>query len=112
MIVVGLCARWCHVCRGFEPGFRRLASEWPGARFVWLDVEDDDEVVGDIEVENFPTLAVFHHGRPVHFGVTLPQEAVCRRLLQALAEDGRQEASVPEAVATLPQRIPTSWPRS
>ena len=105
MIVVGLCADWCHVCRGFRPAFERLAAEWPGARFVWLDVEDDAELVGDIEVEDFPTLAVFSGGRAVHFGASAPQEQVVRRLLQALLEAGRPDAGVPEAVATLPRRL-------
>jgi thioredoxin reductase (NADPH) len=105
MIVVGLCAEWCPVCRGFRPAFERLAAEWPRAHFVWLDIEDDADLVGDIEVENFPTLAVFGDGPALHFGVCQPQEAVVRRLLQALSEQGRPCAEVPEAVATLPQRL-------
>jgi thioredoxin 1 len=105
MIVVGLCAEWCPVCRGFRPAFERLAAEWPEARFVWLDVEDDAELVGDIEVEDFPTLVVFGDGPALHFGVSLPQEAVVRRMLRALAETGRPSATVPDAVATLPLRL-------
>jgi thioredoxin len=106
MIVVGLCAEWCPVCRGFEPAFHELAAEWPQARFVWLDVEDDEAVVGDIDVEDFPTLAVFRGGHPVHFGVSLPQPAVLRTLLKALAEGDPPAAPVPEAVVSLPSRIP------
>jgi thioredoxin 1 len=110
MIVVGLCAAWCPVCRGFEPAFARLAAERPGARFVWLDVEDDAAVVGEVDVEDFPTLAVYHDGRALHFGPTLPQEAVVRRLLAALAEGGRPAVPVPEPVATLPLRLAQAQP--
>jgi thioredoxin 1 len=105
MVVVGFCAAWCHVCKEFEPSFRRLAAEFPGSRFVWLDIEDQSEVVGDIEVENFPTLAVFHGDAPVHFGITEPQEAIVRRLLQALAAGERRSIEVPQAVLTLPERL-------
>jgi thioredoxin 1 len=106
MIVVGLCAGWCPVCREFEPAFARLASEWPGARFVWLDVEDQATVVGDVEVDNFPTLAVYRDGHTLHFGATQPQESLVRRLLTALSEADRAAVPVPDAVSTLPQRLP------
>ena len=117
MVVVGFCATWCRVCTEFRPSFARLAGELPGARFVWLDVEDDSELVGDIEVEDFPTIAVFRGDVPVHFGTTLPHEEVVRRLLLALATDERPAIDVPEAVATLPRRLaprergrnPPSW---
>ena len=106
MIVVGLCADWCPVCRGFREAFDRLAADAPRARFVWLDLEDDAAAVGDVEVENFPTLAVFAGGEALHFGVVRPQEDVVRRLLQALEEPGRAPARVPQAVASLPDRLP------
>jgi thioredoxin reductase (NADPH) len=105
MMVVTLCADWCHTCGEFRAAFDRLQAQHPHAAFVWLDIEDDAEVVGDVEVENFPTLAVFASGRLVHFGVSLPQEAVVRRLLAALAEDARPALKGPEAAVTLAQRI-------
>ena len=104
MVVVGLCAGWCHVCRDFRPAFERLAGEWPQARFVWLDIEDDSETVGEVEVENFPTIAVFVGGRAVHYGVSLPQEAVVRRTLRALATAAPLD-DPPQALATLLDRL-------
>jgi thioredoxin 1 len=106
MIVVGLCAEWCPVCRDFEPAFARLAAEWPAARFVWLDVDDDAAAVGDVDVDDFPTLAVYRDGRALHFGAALPQEALVRRLLLALSRADRAAIEVPDAVATLPERLP------
>jgi hypothetical protein len=40
----------------------------------------------------------------VHFGISVPQEQVVRRVLQALAGDA-PEAAVPEEVRSLPARI-------
>ena len=105
-MVVGLCAARCHVCRDFEPQFRLLAAELPEDRFVWLDIEDDEAIVGAIDVDDFPTLAVFDQGRPVFFGVCVPRRAAMRSLLRALAASGQPVAGVPDAVVTLPQRIP------
>ena len=105
MLVVALCAAWCHTCEEFRPAYERIAREFPGAAFVWLDIEDDSDRVDDVEVEDFPTLAVFRGGVPVHFGPSLPHEGVVRRLLQALASETHAAAAVSDAVRTLPGRL-------
>ena len=74
MMVVCLCAAWCDTCTEFRVAFDRIAAGRPGMRFVWLDIEDDSEVCGDIDVENFPTLAIYRDETLLHFGVSLPQE--------------------------------------
>ena len=101
-LVVALCAAWCDACRAFLPTFERLAGSRPDSLFVWLDVEDDSAVVGDIDIEGFPSLAVFQSGLPVFFGATRPQEAVLRRLLAAVTEAEPRPVAVPDAVAALP----------
>jgi thioredoxin 1 len=102
-LVFGLCAAWCGTCTEFREVFENLAELWPDVTFVWLDIEDDSTIAGDIDVENFPTLAVFRQGTPVHFGVSLPQEGVIRRLLSVLlAGDPGPGVAVPDEVAALP----------
>lgn len=103
--VVALCAAWCDACRAFRPVFDRLADARRGARFVWLDIEDEAALVGDIDVENFPTLAVFRGDVPVFFGVCLPQRAVIARLVAALMQGEPVRAAVPDAVAALPRLL-------
>jgi thioredoxin reductase (NADPH) len=103
MLVVGLCAAWCDTCAEFRATFARIAASRPGTLFLWLDIEDDSEIVGDVEVEDFPTLAIFSGANTLHFGASLPQQGVVERLLDAL--DGAGVIAAPEAVATLPQRI-------
>jgi thioredoxin-like negative regulator of GroEL len=82
--VVGLCAAWCGTCREFQDTFKALQQRHPERSFVWLDVEDDAAIAGDIDVENFPSLVVFKRGAPVFFGVTQPQQGVVERLILAL----------------------------
>lgn len=105
MLVVCLCAAWCDVCNDFEGIFAALASEFPQARFVWVDIEDQAGPSGDIEVENFPSLAVFRREEPLFFGTCPPQRDVVRRLLHALGEPGWQRVDVPAEVAALPRRL-------
>ena len=99
-LVIGLCAAWCGTCKEFRDGFEILADVHPESAFVWLDVEDDAALVGDIEVENFPVLAIFHGTRLVHFGVSVPQQGVVARLL---ASFGGQSKTIraEEAVTAL-----------
>ena len=102
LVAIALCAAWCHTCREFRETFERIAIARSDAQFIWLDIEDDHEICGDIDVENFPTLAVFRGDVPVHFGVSTPQEATLARLIDELASRTESARDVPEEVRALP----------
>ena len=110
LLVVCLCAAWCKTCTEFRATFDRLAGSDAAAKFVWLDVEDDSALVGDIEIENFPTLAVFRGDKPLFYGVTMPQEGVVARTLASLAQDDRDTVNVPEEIASLPNELASRRP--
>lgn len=81
---VCLCAQWCATCREYQPAFEALAlaRQFTHIRFIWVDVEEHADMVGDYDVETFPTVLLANH-RGVHFaGPVLPQIAVLERLLQ------------------------------
>lgn len=107
MIVVCLCAAWCDTCTEFRVAFDRISAARPDMRFVWLDIEDDSEVCGDIDVENFPTLAIYRGDTLLHFGISLPQEGTVARLVDAMAAraDAAAAANVADAVLELPRRL-------
>jgi len=105
LLVVCLCAAWCDTCAEFRATFDTLARQHEGAVFIWLDVEDDSALVGDIEIENFPTLAVFRGGEPLFYGVTMPQEGVVARTLASLARPDRDPVEVPGEIAKLPEAL-------
>jgi thioredoxin reductase (NADPH) len=105
LVVVSFCAAWCDTCNEFRVAYERIAAARPHAAFVWLDIEDDAAVAGDVDVENFPTLAVYRGGVPVHFGVSLPHESTVLRLIDALAGSGDAMRGAPPAVAELPAQM-------
>jgi len=105
LVVISLCAAWCHICGEFREAFERIAVERGDARFVWLDIEDDHEICGDIDVDNFPTLAVFRGDVPVHFGASLPQEALVARLIDELATRTAPARDVPDTVRALREAL-------
>jgi thioredoxin 1 len=84
--VTCLCALWCDTCGAYREGFFALAKDFPQAEFRWLDIEDDAEEVGDLEVENFPTLLIEREGARLFYGPLPPQHEHLKRLLQALQQ--------------------------
>lgn len=105
LTVVSLCAAWCDTCAEFRAGFERLAKARPQTTFVWLDIEDDAAIAGDIDVENFPTLAIYRGTDPLHFGISLPHESTVGRLVDALAANAATLRDAPEAVIELPGKF-------
>jgi len=87
--VICLCADWCGLCRDYAEVFAQMAARYPGSRFAWLDIEDEAELVGDIEVETFPTLLVADGGGMRFLGPLMPQAQTLTRLLDSLAQPGQ-----------------------
>ena len=83
-LVACLCAAWCGTCRDYRAVFDALPARFPHAQFLWVDVEDDADWIGDIDVENFPTLLVQRHEDVLFCGVLLPQPGIIERLLESL----------------------------
>ena len=83
--VICLCADWCGTCREFSPGFLQAAAAHPELAFRWVDVEDEAEAIGDLDIETFPTLVIGGRDLGVRFaGPVLPQAGQIARLLQSL----------------------------
>jgi len=90
-VVACLCAAWCGTCGSYRAAFEDLAARHPDKAFVWIDIEDQADLVGDLDVENFPTLLLQQGGTVAFFGPTLPDAALAECLLQAQAELAPQE---------------------
>lgn len=74
--------------------FAHLKDEFANCRFVWIDIEDQADLVDPIEVENFPTLLIAAGTQALFFGTVTPQPDTARRLIQTqLAPSAR--AAVP-----------------
>ena len=102
-LIICLCAEWCGTCRDYRPGFAALAAEFPTAGFLWFDIEDDAGLVGDLDVENFPTLLIQRDRHVLLYGPQLPDHGLLRRLVQSFLaqplEDAMRYAASPERAA-------------
>ena len=106
LLVVSLCAQWCGVCREWRDAFTGVASRHAGGTFRWVDIEDEADVAGDLDVETFPTVLIAVGGRVVFLGPVLPQATLLDRLLSSL-DTNNPEISDTRALL---QRINASAP--
>jgi thioredoxin 1 len=103
--VVCLCAEWCVNCRAYRAGFEGQGGTWNGrARLSWLDVEDESEVVGELDIENFPSMLLLKGDVPLFLGPITPQPQVLQQLVQS-ALDGRLSPLRDGEAQALAQRI-------
>ena len=86
LLVVCLCAQWCGSCREYRSTFEQVAEAFPDMRFLWVDIEDQADLVDPIEVENFPTLFIAAGNEPRFFGPLTPHKETLVRLLRAQAD--------------------------
>jgi thioredoxin 1 len=90
LLVACLCAAWCGVCgeyRGrFEQVHATIKADYPQAQFVWLDVEDDDDLLHPLDVDDFPTLLIAKGNVALFFGTLTPQAQTLERMVRNAAQ--------------------------
>ena len=105
LLVACLCAAWCRTCDDYRLTFDALAREFDReARFVWVDIEDDEDALGGVDVVDFPTLLIARGETIDFYGPVLPHPQTARQLVQR-ALLGELGAVTDAALAGLPARL-------
>jgi hypothetical protein len=105
--VACLCAAWCGVCRDFLPLFTQQARAHPAMRFAWVDVEDEDETMGDVDIATFPTLLVGRGEQVLFLAPIPPLASQFTRLLARLETQQAPDPGVPAEADALLARLRT-----
>lgn len=100
--IVCLCAEWCGTCRDYKATFTELQRALPGHRYRWIDIEDEADLAGDVDVETFPTLLVAHEGQLLFAGPVLPRLSDAQRLVEVQVDQARQGLVPSETALGLP----------
>ncbi len=109
LLVACLCADWCGTCRDYQSRFEQIKAAFPGVQFVWIDVEDESDLVDPIEVENFPTLLMATREQVRFFGTVLPHAETLQRLVETQLEPGARGQDAGADCAALAKRL---WQRA
>jgi thiol-disulfide isomerase/thioredoxin len=96
-VVLCFCAAWCDACKAYQPKFEALGQQHPNACFIWSDIEDYPELLGDEDVENFPTIAIVQDDNIRFLGTLLPHIEHLNRLIQSMQTPAQpQQTALPE----------------
>lgn len=101
LMVACYCAAWCDTCGAYRAGFEALAGRMPDHVFVWIDIEDNEALLDDEDVENFPTLLVQSGAGNLFFGPMLPHPEHLQRLLEGMDTAQPAGQSGPRALKDL-----------
>ena len=114
LLVACLCAQWCRTCDAYRDTLAavrdaiRLGHPHRATRFVWVDIENESELVGDLDIEDFPTLLLARGDQVLFFGPILPHAQTLDRLVRSALDTSLPpldpSALAPDALA-LPGRL-------
>ena len=116
LLVSCLCAAWCGSCRDYRATFDGLAAQFAGrADFAWIDVENEADALGELDIDNFPTLLIAEAETLRFLGVVTPQPQTAERLIKSAIAgelvapaDAELVARVRAIVASAPALRPTA----
>jgi thioredoxin-like negative regulator of GroEL len=103
--VICLCAEWCGACRQWRDVFMQVAAAQVELRFAWVDVEDEADAMGDVDIETFPTILIACDNRPLFLGPLQPSAGQLTRLIASLRENPIAAPVLPAGAAALMSRL-------
>ncbi len=100
-----LCAAWCRLCDDYAAVFQQVAAELRDSglalQWHWIDIEDEAELLGEMDVETFPTLVIADHHHVRFAGALTPQPDTLRRVLRATVTDVESAPHWPEVAPAI-----------
>lgn len=103
--VACLCAAWCRLCDEYTHVIEQVSGEFERdgvtLRWHWIDIEDEAELLGDFDVETFPTIVVVDPAAVRFAGPLTPQVDTLRRVLRATVADKGMGALWPPVAAEI-----------
>ena len=118
LLVACLCAQWCRTCETYRDTLvavraaLREARPHARLRFAWVDIEDESELVGELDIEDFPTILLARGERVLFLGPVMPHVQTLERLVESALDDALGAPPValePDALA-LPRRLAAHAP--
>lgn len=105
MLVTCLCATWCLTCEAYKATFAQVKAAFPEAMFRWIDIEDEADLVGEVDIQNFPTLLILEGSQVRFFGTVTPQPRVLEAIIAASARNVAGQRDLDRDVEDLADRL-------
>ena len=105
LLIACFCAAWCRTCDDYAHVVASLKEQYaPFADVVWVDIEDQAEVLDEVDVENFPTLLVSNQHQVYFWGALLPHASTAVQLIDRVLS-GKIQVITDVAIAQLDRRL-------
>ena len=85
--------------------FEQLSAKYPQLRFAWVDVEDREDIMDDVDVETFPTVMLSKAREALFLGPVLPQIGVLQRMVESALAQAAPVALKDESAQALLARL-------
>ena len=114
LLVACLCAQWCRTCDAYLDTLvatrdtMRIGHPGASMRFVWIDIEDESDLLGDLDIEDFPTLLLARGDEVLFFGPVMPHAQTLDRLVRSALDTDLPPlpaATLAPDVRALPARL-------
>ncbi len=86
-LIICYCAMWCNICREYHSKFINLAKNIIQYSFYWIDIEQQPELLGEEDIDNFPTILIQIKEKTVFFGPITPKIFYLKRLLESFNQN-------------------------
>ncbi|AWD32622.1 hypothetical protein CKSOR_00516 [Candidatus Kinetoplastibacterium sorsogonicusi] len=86
-MIVCFCASWCSTCIDYKKKLEIFSNSITEYSFIWLDIDDHEHLIGDIEIENFPTILIKKSNKNVFFGTISSNILVLEKMLSTFNEN-------------------------
>ena len=82
LLIACFCAAWCRTCDDYARVVNSLKQRYAQcADLVWVDIEDQADVLDEVDVENFPTLLISDTKQVYFWGTVLPHASNATQLI-------------------------------
>ncbi|GAA5998349.1 thioredoxin family protein [Rhodotorula paludigena] len=65
LVVIDFWATWCGPCKVIGPVFEKLEPTFPDLEFFKCDVDDQEQIAGEVGIKAMPTFAFYKNGEKV-----------------------------------------------
>jgi catechol 2,3-dioxygenase-like lactoylglutathione lyase family enzyme len=79
--VACLCADWCAACREFRTLFESFQPRDGSVRLAWIDIDEDDHILEDLDLEGLPTLLIGNESQVLFAGPVVPRLEILHGLV-------------------------------
>jgi putative thioredoxin len=90
-VIVDFWAPWCGPCKQLGPIIEKAVKDAKGAvRLVKINVDDNQELAGQMRIQSIPAVYAFFQGRPVDGFVGVQPESQLKQFVAKLAKIGHE----------------------